>query len=29
LLTVARETGLALRCPEIGASAGLNLNWDR
>jgi hypothetical protein len=28
-LTVARETGLALRCLEIGASAGLNLNWDR
>lgn len=28
-LTVARKTGLALRCLEIGASAGLNLNWDR
>ena len=28
-LTVARETGLPLRCLEIGASAGLNLNWDR
>jgi hypothetical protein len=28
-LTLARETGLPLRCLEIGASAGLNLNWDR
>ena len=28
-LIVARETGLSLRCLEIGASAGLNLNWDR
>jgi hypothetical protein len=28
-LTVARETGLPLRCLEIGASAGLNVNWDR
>lgn len=28
-LTVARDTGLPLRCLEIGASAGLNLNWDR
>jgi hypothetical protein len=28
-LTVARETGLPLRILEIGASAGLNLNWDR
>lgn len=28
-LTVARETDLPLRCLEIGASAGLNLNWDR
>ena len=28
-LTVAKETGLPLRCLEIGASAGLNLNWDR
>jgi hypothetical protein len=28
-LTVAREAGLPLRCLEIGASAGLNLNWDR
>jgi len=27
-LTVARETGLPLRCLEIGTSAGLNLNWD-
>ena len=27
--TVAAETGLPLRCLEIGASAGLNLNWDR
>ena len=28
-LTVAKETRLPLRCLEIGASAGLNLNWDR
>jgi len=28
-LTVAAETGLPLRCLEIGASAGLNQNWDR
>jgi hypothetical protein len=28
-LTVAAETGLALRVLEIGASAGLNLLWDR
>ncbi len=28
-LTVAKETGLPLRCLEVGASAGLNLNWDR
>lgn len=28
-LTVAAETGLPLRCFEIGASAGLNMNWDR
>jgi hypothetical protein len=28
-LTVAAETGLPLRCLELGASAGLNLNWDR
>jgi len=28
-LTVARRAGLPLRCLEIGASAGLNLNWDR
>jgi hypothetical protein len=28
-LTVARETGLPLRVLEIGASAGLNLRWDR
>lgn len=27
-LTVARATGLPLRCLEIGASAGLNLRWD-
>ena len=27
-LLVARETGLALRLVEIGASAGLNLRWD-
>jgi hypothetical protein len=28
-LTVAQETGLPLRCLELGASAGLNMNWDR
>jgi hypothetical protein len=28
-LDVARETGLPLRLLEIGASAGLNLRWDR
>jgi hypothetical protein len=28
-LTVAKETGLPLRCLEIGASGGLNLRWDR
>jgi hypothetical protein len=28
-LTVARETQLPLRLLEIGASAGLNLRWDR
>jgi hypothetical protein len=28
-LTIAQETGLPLRCFEIGASAGLNLSWDR
>jgi hypothetical protein len=28
-LTVARETALPLRVMEIGASAGLNLRWDR
>lgn len=28
-LAVSGETGLPLRCFEIGASAGLNLNWDR
>jgi hypothetical protein len=28
-LTVAAETGLGLRAFEIGASAGLNLRWDR
>ncbi len=27
--TVAAETGLPLRCLEIGASAGLNLNWPK
>jgi hypothetical protein len=27
-LTVAAEMGAPLRCFEIGASAGLNLNWD-
>jgi len=28
-LVVARETGLPLALAEIGASAGLNLRWDR
>jgi len=28
-LTVAQETGLPLRCFEVGASAGLNQLWDR
>ena len=28
-LTVARDTGMPLRILEIGASAGLNLRWDR
>lgn len=28
-LTVASETGLPLRLLEVGASAGLNLHWDR
>ncbi len=28
-LTIAAETGLPLVCSEIGASAGLNLVWDR
>jgi hypothetical protein len=28
-LAVARATGLPLRVLELGASAGLNLNWDR
>ena len=28
-LTVARDTGMPLRMLEIGASAGLNLRWDR
>jgi hypothetical protein len=28
-LRVAAETGLPLTCLEIGASAGLNLNWSR
>jgi len=28
-LTVARETGMPLRLLEVGASAGLNLRWDR
>ncbi|MFV4649321.1 DUF2332 family protein, partial [Mycobacterium tuberculosis] len=26
---MAHETGLPLRCLELGASAGLNMNWDR
>lgn len=28
-LTIAQETGLPLRCFEVGASAGLNQLWDR
>jgi hypothetical protein len=28
-LEIVRRTGLPLRCLEIGASAGLNMNWDR
>lgn len=28
-LTIAAETGLPLRCFEVGASAGLNVSWDR
>lgn len=28
-LTIARDTGLPLRCFEIAASAGLNSSWDR
>lgn len=28
-LLVAAETGLGLRCLEIGTSGGLNLRWDR
>jgi hypothetical protein len=28
-LTVANETGLGMRILELGASAGLNLRWDR
>lgn len=28
-LTIAEETGLPLRCFELGASAGLNMLWDR
>jgi hypothetical protein len=28
-LQIAKETGLPLRCLEIGASAGLNAIWDR
>jgi hypothetical protein len=28
-LTVARDTGLPLRCLEVGTSGGLNLRWDR
>lgn len=27
-LLVARETGLGLRCLEVGTSGGLNLRWD-
>jgi hypothetical protein len=27
-LTLAKRCGLPLRCLEIGASAGLNMNWD-
>jgi hypothetical protein len=27
--TIAGRAGLPLRCLEIGASAGLNMNWDR
>jgi hypothetical protein len=26
---IAKRAGLPLRCLEIGASAGLNMNWDR
>ncbi len=28
-LIIARETGMPLRLLEVGASAGLNLHWDR
>ncbi|MSV29050.1 MAG: DUF2332 family protein [Bryobacterales bacterium] len=28
-MLIARRTGLPLRLLEIGASAGLNLCWDR
>lgn len=28
-LTIAKQTGLPLRCFEIAASAGLNSSWDR
>ncbi len=28
-LTIAQDTGLPLRCFEVGASAGLNQHWDR
>jgi hypothetical protein len=28
-LTIAHETGLPMRCFEVGASAGLNQLWDR
>ncbi len=28
-LEIAKDTGLPLRCFELGASAGLNLSWDR
>lgn len=28
-LTIAKETGLPLRCFELAASAGLNLSWDQ